>query len=448
MKVVVLGGGVAGLSCALALADRGIDVTVLEREAVAGGKVGTAQKEGWLVERGPAGVLDNAPATRELYQRLNLSSELVISDDNARHRFVLKNGKLREVSPSPAILFSPLLPWSAVWRLIREAKAPPPPDGVDETIAEFATRRFGGEIAEGLAEPMVSGVFAGDYAKLSIASAFPKIIEMERQHGSLLRALMAAGRQRKREGRPREVVRLTSLKGGMGALPAALSRELGSRLRTGVAVQAIERGKVRFSGEDGDGEIASDHVVMALPADEAAELVKPLDAAMAEAYSGIPLAGVAAVALGYSRADVQHPLSGFGFLVPRRERVRLLGSIWMSSTFPSGHQAPEGHVLIRCMLGGAHDPQAVELPDEELVSIAREGLRIGIGLTNPPRFVHVQKWRRGIAQYQVGHARRVSAIEERARALGMSATGAALRGVGVNDVIREARAVAERIATQ
>jgi oxygen-dependent protoporphyrinogen oxidase len=120
----------------------------------------------------------------------------------------------------------------------------------------------------------------------------------------------------------------------------------------------------------------------------------------------------------------------------------------MSSTFPAGHQAPDGHVLIRCMIGGAHDPAAAGLSDEELLSIAREGLRIGIGLTNPPRFVHVQKWRRGIAQYQVGHQGRVETIEERSRALGISATGSALRGVGVNDVIREARLVAERIAAK
>jgi oxygen-dependent protoporphyrinogen oxidase len=444
MKVVVLGGGVAGLSCALALADRGADVTVLEREAIAGGKVGSERRDGWLVERGPAGVLDNAPATKELYQRLNLSSEVVVSDDAARHRFVLKNGRLREVTPSPLMLFSPLVPWSAVWRVIREPKAPPPPAGVDETIAEFVRRRFGGEIAAGLAEPMVSGVFAGDYARLSIASAFPKIVEMERQHGSLLRALRAAGKQRKQEGKPREVARLTTLKGGMGALPAALSRELGARLRTGVTVQALERAKVKTTA----GELAADHLVLALPPDEAAELVKPLDAELAAAFAAIPVAGIAAVSLGYARADVQHSLNGFGFLVPRREKVRLLGSIWMSSTFPAGHQAPEGHVLVRCMIGGAHDPEALTLSDEELLAIAREGMRVAIGLTNPPRFTHVQKWRRGITQYEVGHASRVEKIEERARALGVSATGAALRGVGVNDVIREAHVVAERLSAK
>jgi oxygen-dependent protoporphyrinogen oxidase len=451
VTVVVVGGGVAGLSCALGLADRGIDVIVLERESEAGGKVSTAHLSdaggSWQVERGPAGVLDNSPPTQALYQRLNLSSEVVVSDDAARHRFLLSKGRLREVSPSPRMLLSPLLPWSACWRLLREPKAPPPPQGVDETVAEFVRRRLGGEIAAGLAEPMVSGIFAGDYAKLSVASAFPKLVELERDHGSLLRAMRALGRARKAEGKPRQEARLTSLQGGMGMLPAALARVLGDRLRTGVAVQALERNG-SWTLRTSAGPVEAERVILALPADEAAELVKPLDAAMADAYRGIPVAGIVAVALGYSRSDVIHPLNGFGFLVPRREGVRLLGSIWMSSTFPTGHLAPEGHVLLRCMIGGAHDPAAADLADDELVAIAREGLATAIGLTIPPRFVHVQRWRRGIAQYEVGHGQRAQLIEERGRPLSLDATGAALRGVGVNDVIREAAKVAERIAAR
>ncbi len=450
MKIVVIGGGVAGLSCALALADRGDDVVCLERESRAGGKVGTYHVSdgagALLIERGPAGLLDNSPATAELYQRLNLSSEVVVSDDAARHRFVLRGGRLREVPTSPRIIFSSVLPWSAKWRLLREPKAPPPPVAVDETIAELVRRRFGDEIAAGLAEPMVSGIFAGDYARLSVASAFPKIVEMERTHGSLLRALRAAEKTRKAEGRPRVPVRLTSLRGGMGTLPAALSQELGERLRTGITAQALERTSGGWSVRTAAGAIAAERVVLALPPDEAAELVKPFDAAVADAYAAIPLAGIVAVSLGYARDDVAHPLAGFGFLVPRREGLRLLGSIWMTSTFPTGQQAPPGQVLLRCMLGGTQDPAALALSDVELVTAAREGLRSTIGLTNPPRFVHVQRWPRGIAQYEVGHAGRVELIETRGRALGLLPTGSALRGVGVNDVIREARAVAEKLA--
>jgi protoporphyrinogen/coproporphyrinogen III oxidase len=452
VKVVVVGGGVAGLTCALALADRGHEVTCLEREAAAGGKVGTARvNDGagqWLVERGPAGVLDNSPPTQELYQRLNLSSEVVISDDAARKRFLMRGRRLRLVPASPAILFSSVLPWSAKWRLIREPKAPPPPAGVDETVAEFARRRLGDEIAAGLAEPMVSGVFAGDYSRLSIASAFPRVVEMERTHGSLLRAMMAMEKARKADGRPREPVRLTSLRGGMGSLPAALAGALGDRLRTKASVHQLLRSGSGWTVQTDAGPLSADRVVLALPSDEAAELVKPIDAALSDAYSAIPLAGVVAVALGWARADVKHPLDGFGFLVPRREGVRVLGSIWMSSTFPSGQQAPDGHVLLRCMLGGAHDPAALELSDDELVAAAREALGLAIGLTIPPRFVNVQRWRRGIAQYEVGHAGRVATIEERARALGLLPTGSALRGVGVNDVIREARAAAERLTAE
>ena len=434
------------MSCALALADRGHEVVVLEREAEPGGKVRSTRVGEWLVELGPAGILDNEPATQTLLQRLNLSSLVVPSDDGARHRYLLRGTKLREVPVSPTrFITSSIMSLSAKWHVVREPKAPPAPSGVDETIAEFARRRLGDEIAETIVEPMVTGVVAGDYARLSIASVFPKLVELEREHGSVLKGLIAAERARKADGTPRHAMKLTTLKGGMGALTSALGAALGDRLRCGVDVQALERRGDGVVVRTATGPVEADRAVLALPPDDAARVMRQFDAPTADAYAAIPSPGVVAVALGYARSDVTHPLDGFGFLVARKERVRLLGSIWMTSTFPTAEQAPAGSVILRCMLGGTHDPGAVDLSDEELVGVARDGLRTAIGLTIAPRFQHVARWRRGIAQYEVGHATRVALIESRGPALGLYHTGAALRGVGVNDVIRDATLLAERL---
>jgi oxygen-dependent protoporphyrinogen oxidase len=268
---------------------------------------------------------------------------------------------------------------------------------------------------------------------------------MEREHGSLIRGAIALAKKRKASGQPNAPARLTTLAGGMGALPAALLRELGGRVITGAVVQALARDGVGWIIQTAEGPLAAGRVVLALPPDEAAGLVRQIDAPMADAYAAIPVAGIVAVSLGWARGDIAHPLGGFGFLVPRREQVRILGCIWMTSTFPAAQQAPEGSVLLRVMLGGAQDPAAVALSDEDCITVARNGLRALMGIEAPPRFSHVQKWARGIPQYEVGHAERAATVETRGRAIGLHATGAALRGVGVNDVIREARALAERL---
>jgi oxygen-dependent protoporphyrinogen oxidase len=446
MKIVVLGGGVGGMTCGLELRARGHEVTVLEREARPGGKVGTEQHGEWRIETGPVGVLDNAPDTKALIGQLGLEAEVVPASDAAKHRFMLLGGKLRALPDSPPkILTSGALKLSEKWRIFREPKAPPAPSGVDESMAEFARRRFGASLAERFVEPVASGVFAGDYARLSLRSAFPKIAELEREHGSLIRGLMAMEKARKAEGRPRELARLTSFKGGMGALPAALARALGDSLKPGVVADAITKWGQGWVVQTPGGPVECERLVLALPPDEAARLMQPIDAAMADAYAAIPVNSITAVSLGYPRARVTRPLDGFGFLVPRMEGQRLLGVLWMTSFFPEAAQAPRDHVLLRCLIGGTHDPGAAQLADEALVTSARDGLRATMGIDGEPEFTHVVRWKRGIAQYVVGHAGRVATIEERGLAIGISSTGAALHGVGVNDVIRDAKALAQRI---
>jgi oxygen-dependent protoporphyrinogen oxidase len=444
MKYAVIGGGVAGLVAALELRERGQQVVVLEREAVAGGKVRTERVGDWLVEHGPVGVLDNAPPTLELFQQLGLTVRP--SSDANRRRYLFLDGKLRDVPDSPPkLITSRALSLGDKWRILRETKAPPRTNGADETIRDFAVRRLGASIADRFVEPMVTGVFAGDFARLSLRSTFPRIADLEREHGSILRGFMAAERQRKAEGRPRTSARLTTLGEGMGALPTALVHKLGDDLKLGVDVGAIARFGEGWTLSTPGGDIEADRVILAVPPDEGARLTQGVDAAVAEAFGAIPQACMVAVALGYRRSDVPHKLDGFGFLAPRLTKLRVLGTIFLTSVFPDLGVAPADHVVLRCMIGGTSDPDAAALSDDALVQVARDGLRTAMGLAAEPVFRHVARWARAIPQYVVGHAGRVACIEERGERIGLYATGASLRGVGVIDVVREAKALVARL---
>jgi oxygen-dependent protoporphyrinogen oxidase len=446
MRVVVIGGGLAGLTSALALRDRGHEVQVLERERRPGGKVRTERIGEWQLELGPSSLTTNAPLTEALFARLGIDGEVIPSAEAAKHRFVVRDGKLREVPDSPPkLLTSRAISLADRWHILREPKAPPPPADVDETVAEFAVRRFGPELARRLVEPMVTGVFAGDYAQLSVKSAFPRLVALEREHGSLVKALIALERARRSAGTARPRGPLATLRGGMERLPAALAARLGDAVRTSTEVFGIERGTAGLTIRTSTGPITAERVILALPADDAARTCRSLDPMLADAYAAIPLAGVASVSLGYAVGEVKHALAGFGFLVPRIEGLRLLGALWMTSSFPGSKQAPSAHVLIRCLIGGALDPSALELSDEGLVACAREGLARAMDLTAEPCLTHVARWPSGIAQYVSGHAARVEVIEGRGVQFGVQATGAALRGIGVHDVIREAEAAAQRL---
>lgn len=436
--IIVVGGGVAGMATALGLRDAGKQVLVLESAATAGGKVHTVTDGEWRVELGPMGILDDVPATQAMVQRLGL--EIVRADDVAKRRYMVRDGLLQEAPSSPPkILTSKLLRPLEKLRLLgevftRRAQA-------DEPLSEFFARHVGRSLADSLVDAMPSSVYAGDWTKLSTKSAFPRLWELDQRHGSLLRGMLAAERQRKRTGAERG--RLMTLRGGMGTLSSSLAKTLGTDLRTGAKVQAIEAHNgqlhVRVDGES----LAADRVILAVPAPQAAELTR-FDALVSDAYRAIPMNGIAAVTLGFRRADLSHPLDAVGFLVPRAEGERLLGALWMTSTFPGEPQAPKDHVNLRCMIGGSTDPDILDLDDQALIEACLSSLQKHLGAQKPV-FTRVDRWHEAIAQYELGHAERVETIEARGERVGVYSTGAALRGVGVNDILREARALTARL---
>lgn len=454
MRVAIIGGGISGLATAAALEVRGAEVVVLEGEQRPGGKVRTEALDGWLCEWGPTGFLDREPATRALCERLGLGGRLVAASVAAKNRFIMKGGALLPVPMSPpAFLRSKLLSPGGRLRVMTEPFRRARRDGADETVAEFGARRIGDEAVDILLDPMVSGIFAGDAHQLSVGAAFPRIVELEQKHGSLVRAMIAVGRERRRTGRKAggpggPAGELTSFPAGMREPIDALAQLLGNRLRTGMRAAAIEKqqGTHWVVHTEGGERIEADRLVLAVPAPDSARLLSPLDAPLSALVGGIPYANIAIVLMGLRREHVAHSLEGFGLLVPRKEGRRVLGMIWSSTLFAG--RAPAGHVLVDARVGGATDPTATDLDDDALESLVRSELGGVLGLSGPSVFRKVYRHVSGIPQYVVGHKERVARIERELHHLpGLYLTGNAFRGVGFNDCVREAGAMAYQITS-
>lgn len=446
-RVVVVGGGVAGLSCAWFLLrtappDLDLDVRVLECAPHVGGKVRSDREDGMLFEWGPHGILNDAEDARTLIRELGLEDRVVRAREEMKQRWVAWNGRLHAVPTSPpALLSSPLLSFGAKLRIFREPFVKPL-DAYDESVADFAKRRFGAGVVEPLVEPGVAGIFAGDVTQLSLRSAFPKLHALEREHGSILKGFRALAAQRRARGESSPT--LISFRDGMGELPAALARALGDRVRTNVRITSIARDGSGYA-IDVEGAavptMRADSLVLACSAQEAKRLVTPFDPDLASNLGLIPTAPISVVCLVYERDRVAHPLDGFGFLCARREKRAILGAIFASSVF-AGH-APDGRVQLRALLGGALGRKNAELEDSALVAVVKRELGEILSIRGEPTVTRIFRHPQAIPQYVVGHHARLAAIDSLLnRHPQLYVAGASYRGVSVNDCIQSGRVVA------
>jgi len=452
--IAVVGGGVSGLAVSFhlrrALEDRDdVSVVCLEATDHPGGNIATASEDGYTCEWGPNGFLDNEPATLELVRDLGIEDRLLRSNQAAATRFIFRKGRLRRLPGGPGsfLASSILSPWGRV-RVLGEPFAAAKKDETDESVFDFAARRIGREAAAILVDAMVSGIYAGNARTLSLEACFPKMWAMENEHGGLFKAMLARKREKAAEGSsgggpagPGGT--LMSFRGGMRELIDGLAGAIGPVLRTGCRVSRIvstgERG-YRLQLSEG-APIDAAVVVLACPAWFAAPAVEALDPAIAEAMKAIPSAPVAVVHLGFDPGDLTHAPDGFGFLVPRGEGPRILGCLWSSSIFDG--RTEKGRVLLTSMLGGATDPETIELPDDELVRITRGDLETSMDLEAEPRYIRIFRHRRGIPQYTLGHLDRLAAIEDGlARHPGLLVSGNSYRGISVNACAAEAPGIA------
>ena len=459
-KIAIIGAGISGLSTAYTIerlageAGLDVEVTVFEREERTGGKIWSIKEEGYLCEWGPNGFLDSKPMTLELCDHLGIQNRLERSNDNARKRFIYSGGILNRLPENgPMFLQSKLISWPGKIRLAQEFIKPKRNDGVDETLADFARRRLGAEALDKLIGPMVSGIFAGNPETMSLKSCFPRIHELEQVYGGLLKAMVKMAKQKRAEVKAGKQVAsaagpagvLTSFVDGIQELTDGTVKGLKGNVQTGCAVtglKAIDGGwELRLAdGSNYDADV----VVSAAPAHVLKELTGPLDGELSELLDGIPYAPMNVICFGYEQSKVERDLDGFGYLIPKKEGCEILGTLWDSSIFPS--RAPEGHVMLRSMMGGATNPAAVELSDAEVKQRTMAELKKIMGVNAEPDFVRIFRHKRAIPQYVVGHAERLAAIDERLKSrAGLVLTGNAFSGIGLNDCVNAANKAGEQV---
>ena len=465
-RIAIIGGGISGLSAALTLEEHrrtgaAVDYVLYESSPRLGGVLRTDRIDGCIVEAGPDSFITEKPWAAELCRALGLGDQLIGSNDVDRKTYILVRGRLIAIPDGLMFMvptkilptaFSPLFSWKTKLRMAQELFHPLRALDKDESVASLVERHYGAEMVERLADPLLSGIYGGEAASLSVRAVLPRFAEMERIHGSLGRAMLAARKKVVQVTKQPAPPLFTSLKNGMQQMVESLvSRLPPSSLLANVPVRAIQPEEggwtVTVGREARTASPQSDHfdrVILAVPSHAAAQLLSGCSAELSAELAAIHYSSSITVGLGYDR-DVRQALPpGFGFLVPRSEGKRLLAATFVHNKFP--HRAPQDRALLRCFLAGTNAEEVWGLRDDQIIGTVRNDLQKILGLRAEPVFARVYKWKSAMAQYGVGHLERLERIERLRQQLpGLALAGNGYRGIGVPDCIRSGRDAAKEV---
>lgn len=459
--IAVIGGGIAGLSTAYYLqkqaqaAGIGVRITLIEAGEQLGGKIRTEHTQGFTVEGGPDSFITQKPAALKLVHELGLDDQLIPTNAQNKGVFVFHGGKLLPLPEGVMLIvpthimpfaLSPLFSWPGKLRMGLDLLLPARRDDGDETLADFIRRRLGEEALDRLAEPMMAGIYNAEAEHQSIMATFPRFRAIEKEYGSLIRGMLAARKHRPApaaaNGHPPRTM-FMSLRPGVSQLVDALIAATPADVRLNARVQHILRRERDYQIVLGaESCVCADHVVLATPAYAAADLLEDLRSDLAAALRRIRYVDTGTVSVAYRRADVGHSLKGFGLVIPRSAGRNINAVTWTSSKWE--YRAPDDAVLMRVFFGGSRHPEVFALPDDELMAVVQEDLRLMMGIGRPPLFSRIYRWQNASPQYDVGHVQRVDALTA-ACPPGIHLTGSAYRGVGLPDCIAQAEDTAQEI---
>ena len=451
VAALIIGGGISGLVCAYALRKAGVDALCVEMSDRAGGVIRSERLDGYLLELGPQSFSGTAQML-QLFDELGIREQVVQAPAGAP-RYVLIDGKLQKVPMSPpAFLASGFVGLGTKFALLRDAIGTSAPPDDDESIANFVRRKFSAQMLDRLVGPFVSGVYAGDPEKLSLRSAFPMLHDAEKRKGSVIRGMISKAKERKPD-QPRQRPTLLSFCEGNRTFPDALAAKLGDRLHLNAVVRSVVSEisgstpafLVAIQTATGQESITADHLILATQTNIAATLVRDIDPTISDRLAEIEFAPIAVVSLGYPKSEIGNSLDGFGFLVPRSAGVRTLGAVWNSSLFPN--RAPDGHALVTSFIGGATDPNAIQLRPDELATIVHKEISPLLKIRSAaPVFSNVSIYQRALPQYNLGHSARLSAIDEARKSRPhLHLIGNYLRGPAIGSCVEQALDAADQI---
>jgi oxygen-dependent protoporphyrinogen oxidase len=467
-RIVVVGGGIAGLAAAHRLIelDReqslGIEVILLEAAPCLGGSIATERVGDFLVEAGPDSFITEKPWALRLCERLGITSRLISTNSAHQSVYVVHKGSLQPLpegffllAPTRVLplIRTPLFSLPGKFRMAMEIFVPRGNPNGDESLASFVRRRFGAEVLERVAQPLIGGIYASDPEKLSLKSSMPRFLEMEQARRSIIWAMWSAQKRRLRSDRASSGARwslFVTFSGGMQELVDAI----GTRLPAGAVRLGTSATKLVKNGIDGwmlktagGDDIKADGVILAAPAYRSAAILEELDPELSEDLMAIPYASTATVSLGYRQADFPHGLDGFGIVVPAIESRKILACTFSSVKYAG--RAPEDHVLLRAFVGGALQPSLAEEDDATLEHNVRQELASLLGVKAEPLLLRIRRHPRAMPQYHVGHQERLQRIDTRLNKLSaLALAGNAYRGVGIADCIHSGEEAAERVLRQ
>jgi oxygen-dependent protoporphyrinogen oxidase len=449
--VVVIGAGLSGLVTAYRAKRAGLSVAVFEAGSRPGGVIGSGRRAGALFERGPNSGLDTTPLINAMLDDLGIRADRIDASKASSKRYVLRDGRLMALPMSPgAFLRTPLFSFGAKLRLFAEPFIGKGAPDAEESIAQFVRRRLGPEFLDYAIEPFVAGIYAGDPETLSVPAAFPRLHALEQEYGSLIKgAILGARQRRKSADKAKNAASSFSFRDGMQTLTDALARAIG-HVDCEVKVTRVARrpdGEFTVAGErfNMSFERQARAVVVATPAYSAADIVQAMAPVAAEALRDIPYPPVTVVASAYRRREILHPLDGFGFLAPARERPAVLGTLFSSTMFE--HRAPSEVVVLTTFVGGRRNPQLATAGDAEVRAAVEEELARLLGAGADPMWSEITRWPRAIPQYAMGHLQRIAKVEAAERAIpGLYFCANYRGGVSIGDCVKAGHATAERVA--